>query len=134
MGSLSAVGSLCRTRAARKGILYHPIEFRRHLAKLASEPAVSSARLAMDHGVNLNLVFKWRRALRTGEYDPAGLLPVTVEAPAQETEQLAPSPIATAPAGIIEISVDNTRAHRRLVPWSYAVFVLRTLRGTGPTT
>ncbi|SMG02752.1 hypothetical protein BSIN_3450 [Burkholderia singularis] len=34
-------------RTSRKGIPNHPIEFRRHLAKLACEPDVSVARLAM---------------------------------------------------------------------------------------
>ncbi|MBS2131725.1 transposase [Burkholderia thailandensis] len=54
----------------------HPVEFRRKLAKLACEPGVSVARLAMEHGVNTNLLFKWRRALRAGEYDSVGFLPV----------------------------------------------------------
>jgi transposase len=79
-------------RSSRKGIPNHPVEFRRHLAKLACEPGVSVARLAMEHGVSTNLLFKWRRALRAGEYDPVGLLPVTVEAPTQE--MVRPAPIA----------------------------------------
>jgi len=97
-------------RRSRRGIPNHPLEFRRQLAKLACEPGVSVARLAMEHGLNPNLVFKWRRALRAGEYDPVGLLPVTVEAPVQEIEQSASSPVDRAvPAGAIEISVGNTR-------------------------
>ncbi|MGC8209021.1 IS66-like element accessory protein TnpA [Ralstonia pseudosolanacearum] len=97
-------------RRSRKGIPNHALEFRRQLAKLACEPGVSVARLAMEHGLNPNLVFKWRRALRAGEYDPVGLLPVTVEAPAQEIEQPVPAPVGSAvPAGAIEISVGNTR-------------------------
>ncbi|WP_319002067.1 MULTISPECIES: transposase [Burkholderia cepacia complex] len=92
------------------------------LAKLACEPDVSVARLAMELGVNPNLVFKWRRALRAGEYDSVDLLPVTVEAPAQEIEQPAPAPVASAaPAGTIEISVGNTRVRiEGSPPWSYS--------------
>ncbi len=125
-------------RTSRKGIPNHPIEFRRHLAKLACEPDVSVARLAMEHGVNPNLVFKWRRALRAGEYDPVDLLPVTVEAPAQEIEQPAPAPApvaSAAPAGAIEISVGNTRMHIEGSPHEATLLlVLRMLRGTlGPT-
>jgi transposase len=123
-------------RTSRKGIPNHPIEFRRHLAKLACEPDVSVARLAMEHGVNPNLVFKWRRALRAGEYDPVDLLPVTVEAPAQEIEQPAPAPVASAaPAGAIEISVGNTRVRIEGSPHEATLLlVLRMLRGTsGPT-
>lgn len=97
-------------RSSRKGIPNHPLEFRRQLAKLACEPGVSVARLAMEHGLNPNLVFKWRRALRAGEYDLISLLPVTVEAPVQEIEQQVPAPVGSAaPAGTIEISVGNTR-------------------------
>jgi transposase len=101
-------------RSSRKGIPNHPVEFRRKLAKLACEPGVSVARLAMEHGVNTNLLFKWRRALRDGEYDPVGLLPVTVEAPAPQIERPAPAAtptpvIGAAAVGAIEINVGNTR-------------------------
>lgn len=101
-------------RSSRKGIPNHPIEFRRRLATLACEPGVSVARLAMEHGVNTNLLFKWRRALRAGEYDPVGLLPVTVEAAAPQFERPAssatPTPVIGAAAvGTIEINVGNTR-------------------------
>ncbi|WP_186123101.1 IS66-like element accessory protein TnpA [Burkholderia gladioli] len=136
MGTKVATDTAKRT--SRKGIPNHPIEFRRHLAKLACEPDVSVARLAMEHGVNPNLVFKWRRALRAGEYDPVDLLPVTVEAPAQEIEQPAPAPApvaSAAPAGAIEISVGNTRMHIEGSPHEATLLlVLRMLRGTlGPT-
>lgn len=103
-------------RSSRKGIPNHPVEFRRRLATLACEPGVSVARLAMEHGVNTNLLFKWRRALRAGEYDPVGLLPVTVEAPAPQIERptltATPTPtpiIGAAAVGAIEINVGNTR-------------------------
>ncbi|MCK4154194.1 IS66-like element accessory protein TnpA [Ralstonia pseudosolanacearum] len=119
-------------RRSRKGIPNHPLEFRRQLAKLACEPGVSVARLAMEHGLNPNLVFKWRRALRAGEYDPIGLLPVTVEAPAQEIEQPVPAPVGSAaPAGAIEISVGNTRVRIEGSPdEGTLLLVLRMLRST----
>ncbi len=119
-------------RSSRKGIPNHPIEFRRQLAKLACEPGVSVARLAMEHGLNPNLVFKWRRALHAGEYDPVGLLPVTVEAPVQEMKQPAPSPVGSAtPAGAIEISVGNTRVRIEGSPdEATLLLVLRMLRST----
>lgn len=69
-------------RCSRRGIPNYPLEFRRQLAKLACEPGVSVARLAMEHGLNPNLVFKWHRALRVGDAfasdDVAvGILPIT---------------------------------------------------------
>lgn len=117
-------------RSSRKGIPNHPIEFRRRLAKLASEPGVSVARLAMEHGLNPNLVFKWRRALRAGEYDPIGLLPVTVEAPVQEIEQPISAPVGNAaPVGAIEISVGTTRVRIEGSPdEGTLLLVLRMLR------
>jgi transposase len=79
-------------RTGCKGIPNHPLEFRREIARLASEPGVSVARLAMEHGLNTNLVFKWRRALHAGEYDPVGLLPIKIDAPATEVAPPASSP------------------------------------------
>ncbi|WP_156814995.1 hypothetical protein [Burkholderia stabilis] len=46
--------------------------------------------------MNSNLVFKWPRALHAGEYDLVELVPVTMEAPAREIEQLLPEPVASA--------------------------------------
>lgn len=117
-------------RSSRKGIPNHPIELRRKLARQACEPGVSVARLAMEHGLNPNLVFKWRRALRAGEYDPVDLLPVTVDTPAQEMEQPAPAPVTCATAaGAIEISVGNTRVRIEGSPNEATLrLVLRMLR------
>lgn len=99
---------------------------------LASELGVSVARLAMERGLNPNLVFKWRRALRAGEYDPVDLLPVTVEASVQEMKQPAPTPVASAaPTGAIKISVGNTRVRIEGSPnEAMLLSVLRMLRGT----
>ena len=86
----------------------------------------------MEHGLNPNLVFKWRRALRAGEYDPVGLLPVTVESPVQEIGQSASAPVDSAvPAGAIEISVGNTRVRIEGSPdEGTLLMVLRMLRST----
>lgn len=93
-------------RTGPKGIPNHPLEFRREMDRLACEPGVSVARLAMEHGLNANLVFKWRRSLRAGEYDSSGLLPVKVEMPPAEAVLPTQSLI---PAGAIELSVGNAR-------------------------
>jgi transposase len=89
----------------------------------------------MEHGVNTNLLFKWRRALRAGEYDPVGLLPVTVEAPAPQFERPAaatPTPVIGAAAvGAIEINVGNTRVRIEGSPNEATLrLVLRMLRDT----
>jgi transposase len=61
-------------RASRKGCPNRAVEFKRELAAVACAPAVSVAKLALKHGVNTNLLFKWRRQYRAGEFgapDPA---------------------------------------------------------------
>ena len=52
------------TRVTRKGRPNYPIDFKRHLAVLACEPAISVAKLALEHGINANMLFKWRRHYR----------------------------------------------------------------------
>ena len=56
----------------------YPLEFKRKLAQQACEPGVSVAQLALQHGLNTNMVFKWRRQLRAGLLDQAKLVAVTV--------------------------------------------------------
>lgn len=41
---------------------------KRRLAALACEPDVSVAKLALTHGINANLLFKWRRQYRAGKF------------------------------------------------------------------
>lgn len=94
-------------RSTRKGRPNHPVEFKRRLAQQACEAGVSVSRLAQEHGVNANLLFKWRRHYRAGLFDEVAartaLLPVTI---AQESakrapaESLPPASSPTADAGI----------------------------------
>lgn len=57
-----------RVRVTRKGCPNHPVDFKRRLAGLACEPGISVAKLALEHGVNANLLFKWRRHYRAGKF------------------------------------------------------------------
>ena len=64
-------------RPTRKGCPNRAVEFKRGLAAAACLPAVSVAKLALEHGVNTNLLFKWRREYRAGKFgapNPAHLL------------------------------------------------------------
>jgi transposase len=56
----------------------YPLEFKRKLAQQACEPGVSVAQLALQHDLNTNMVFKWRRQLRAGLFDQPGLVAVTL--------------------------------------------------------
>ncbi|MBU9211662.1 IS66-like element accessory protein TnpA [Burkholderia multivorans] len=69
-------------RPTRQGRPNHPINFKRRLAQQACEPDVSVAQLALGHGINANLLFKWRRQYRAGQFDApaktAAMLPVAL--------------------------------------------------------
>ena len=54
---------------SRKGRPNYAPEFRREVAMAASEPGISVAKLAQSHGLNPNMVFKWRRQYRAGLLD-----------------------------------------------------------------
>ncbi len=54
------------TRVTRKGRPNYPIDFKCRLAALACEAGISVAKLALEHGINANLLFKWRRHYRAG--------------------------------------------------------------------
>lgn len=97
-------------RSTRKGRPNHPIEFKRRLAQQACEAGVSVSRLAREHGVNANLLLKWRRHYRAGLFDevavPTSLLPVTIAQKSTKRAQAESLPPASrsAPDAGIEIA------------------------------
>ncbi len=123
-------------RRTRKGTPNHPIGFRRELAKLACEPGVSVARLALEHGLNTNLLFKWRRAYQAGQYEPPTLLPVevtheerTIESAAAALPVQSQNKAHPVVAGVIEICVGIARVRIEGTPDAATLrVVLRTLR------
>ena len=57
----------------------YPLEFKRQLAKQACDESVSVSLLALEHGLNTNMLFRWRRQLQAGLFDEqAALMPVTL--------------------------------------------------------
>lgn len=86
-GAILATDSIAR--ASRKGRPNYPIDFKRQLAALACAPNVSVSKLAAKHGINANMVFKWRRQYRAGYFGapvtgprttPVALIPVITSA------------------------------------------------------
>lgn len=68
----------------RKGRPNYSREFKHRLAVAACVPGVSVSQLAYEHGINTNMLFKWRRDLRAGLLTGPGtddnrLLPVVVQ-------------------------------------------------------
>lgn|SRR5690606_2465121 len=65
----------------RKGRPNYPLAYKREVAMAACAPDVSVAKVALAHGLNTNMVFKWRRELRAGllgSTDGCALVPVTL--------------------------------------------------------
>jgi transposase len=90
----------------RKGRPNYPAEFKHRLATAACEPGVSVSKLAQQHGINANMLFKWRRDLREGlltksASQSAPLLPVVM----QHTPMRAALPSVPVPVGSIEIVI-----------------------------
>jgi transposase len=55
-------------RATRKGCPNRAVDFKREIGAAACAPGISVAKLAHEHGVNANLLFKWRREYRAGKF------------------------------------------------------------------
>ena len=71
-------------RPSRKGCPNRAVQFKREIAAAACAPGISVAKLALEHGVNTNLLFKWRREYRAGKFgspDPMHLIEVPPECP-----------------------------------------------------
>jgi transposase len=79
-----------------------PVAFKRQLAQQASTPGVSVSHLAQQHGINANMLFKWRRHLAAGLFDaapvPQAMLPVTLVATAAAEPASTPGLLATTDA------------------------------------
>ncbi len=101
----------------RRGRPNYPREFTRRVAVEACAPGVSVAKLALRYGLNTNMVFKWRRQYRAGQFELQGdakavgmqpqplFLPIIAE-PVGNTK--ATKAATTAAAGYIEIIRDQT--------------------------
>lgn len=94
-------------KKTRRRSTNYPLEFKRKLAQQACDESVSVAQLALRHGLNTNMLFRWRRQLRAGLLDTTTqLLPVTLAAESKETPSL-----SAGDAGSIEIQLGQARIY-----------------------
>jgi len=100
----------------------HSAEFKRALIARSLEPGVSVAAIAMDNGINANLLFGWRRrhleslaqAEPTAVHSPtAVLLPVSINASPREIRSASPATPARSGGGTIEIEIGGARVRLR---------------------
>jgi len=91
--------------------------FKRNLVRLTFEPRASVARIAREHGINANLLFKWRGQVQDaaqfeGKAALPPLLPVTVDADAQAMDAALPkamAPVVGREGSVIEIEMAGAR-------------------------
>jgi transposase len=113
--------SLARKATKRR---QYDAAFKRHLVELSLVPGASVAKIALDHRLNANILFKWRRyhlreLARATPRPAAALLPVAVlepqgpVVPASAPAQNSPSPrrrrAALQAGGVIEIDLPLAR-------------------------
>lgn len=122
-------------RPTRKGCPNRAVEFKRELAMAACAPGTSVAKLALEHGVNTNLLFKWRREYRAGKFgapDPAHTVTEAVEKPAPLTQARESPSIQLFP--VVEIGAGSA-ASGSTVPsepaWIEIAFACATVRICG---
>ena len=108
------------TRGARRRRDHSP-ELKRELVARSLLPGASVSAIALEAGINANLLFTWRRAHRTATSQvratlpsSAVLLPVTIDV-AQDAESItpAPPPPVRANTGTIEIDIGGARIRLR---------------------
>jgi transposase len=111
----------------------HRAEFKQELVARSLQPGVSVAAIAMEHGINANLLFGWRRrhldAQAGSASQAAVLLPVSIEAPVRAVPLDAPGLAPRTVAGSIEIDIGNARVRLRgAIDEASLRIVLSTLR------
>jgi transposase len=84
---------------AKQGRRRHSAQFKQRVLRECERPGASVAAVARSHGVNANLVHKWRRQRRPVGAAAPSFVPVTLSEPAT------PGAAAAAQAGRIEIDV-----------------------------
>lgn len=94
----------------------HSVAFKRKLVELIHQPRASVAAIALEHGINANLLFKWHRqgGARSGNPAPVNspvLLPVTLDGLVAPLGRTAVAR-ATA-AGVIEVEIGQARVRLR---------------------
>ena len=90
--------------------------FKRDLVERCLQPGASVSGIALENGINANVVFRWRRehlraapSVRQELVEQAVLLPVKLADAVTATGLEAPLARTRAPAGVIEIDIGAAR-------------------------
>ncbi|MFS4685935.1 IS66-like element accessory protein TnpA [Klebsiella quasipneumoniae subsp. similipneumoniae] len=108
--------------AVRKKSPNYPVEFKIKMVELLHRPEISVAQLAREHGINDNLLFKWRQYWREGKLRPPSttennvpeLLLITLDAEDVVLQPPRSQPVAAAAPESLNISCEVTFRHGSL--------------------
>ena len=93
----------------RKGRPNYSTDFKRRLAVAACEPNVSVSKLAMEHEINANMLFKWRRQYRAGLFEAdAGPVFLPAEVKAREKDEAGLVAVEASPPKICDGTIEIT--------------------------
>jgi transposase len=117
-------GSVSAVRVNRTGRRTYTLDYKRDVVRQCSEPGVSVAAVAMQNGINANLVRRWmvrqqRERVAASAKPPPAMLPVAIAATATAsvleagTGGNASSKPKRAAAASIEIELYGARIHLR---------------------
>lgn len=99
----------------------HDAAFTRELIERSLRPGASVSAIALENGLNANLLFKWRRMHMRGDSTGAGrlvrssgptMLPVTICSTPVDSIT-APAPLPRTSPGVIEIDIGAARVRLR---------------------
>ncbi|MFT5534763.1 MAG: transposase [Candidatus Paceibacteria bacterium] len=101
---------------SRKGRRNYPIDFKKQLAIAACAPGVSVASLALDNGINANMLHRWRREHLASEVGTRETAPSTfVEVHITPATNAVAPVAAPLPLPIDPIASKATREPRRTI-------------------
>ena len=108
--------------AVRKKSPNYPVEFKIKMVELSHRPEISVAQLAREHGINDNLLFKWRQYWREGKLRPLSttessmpeLLPITLDVEDVPADSSRSQSVAAAAPESLNISCEVTFRHGSL--------------------
>jgi transposase len=119
------------TEAPRRRRRDHSPELKRELVARSLVPGASVAAIALEAGINANLLFTWRRAhmqALKGATSPAEAVLLPVEVQSTQAPAVASTGRASA-AGAIEVELNGARVRLRGMPDEAALrCVLQALR------
>ena len=113
-------------RVSRKGRPNHPVEFKRRLAQAACVPGISVAKLAQEHRINTNLLFKWRRHYRAGRFGAVEQEVAVAVAPLPAPA--APFQLLPVIESVVAATADTGDRQARLADGIEVVFPVATVR------